>query len=108
MKYNATYRITILKRTDENDSDRAIYILSKLAQTGIPFRLEEYKDGFLQNAFTKACSLINNYHLGENVNIQILDLSDKIVYEEFENDIHFLGFEKALDLHEQLYGGQIQ
>lgn len=103
MDNQSTYRITILKRTDKNDSNKAIYVISRLAQTGIPFRVERYVEGFLQKAFTQVCSLINKYHVGENVSIEVEDISDKISFEQFQGDVESWGFEKAMYMYESVY-----
>ena len=103
-----TYRITILKRTNENDPDECISLLSRLEDN--QREIIDYGGRhtllklFLQTIFTKVCSIIRENHLGENVLIDILDLSDKIVYQEFLNDLDLLGLEKTLDFYEKTWG----
>ena len=107
-----TYRSTILKSTNENDHDECIYLLSRIEDSQREIIDFGWRHTFLkvalQTIFNKVCSIIRENHLGENVLIDILDLSDKIVYQEFLNDLDLMGLEKTLDLHEKLDGGQIQ
>ena len=103
-----TYRITILKRTNENDPDECISLLSRIEDN--QREIIDYVGRhtllklFLQTIFTKVCSIINENHVGENVLIDILDLSDKIVYQEFLNDLELMSLEKTLDFYEKTWG----
>tara|TARA_X000001388_G_C2167337_1_gene98469 strand:+ start:41 stop:385 length:345 start_codon:yes stop_codon:yes gene_type:complete len=107
MKNNLTYRITILERCSERDDD-CITLLSRLENN--QREIIDYGGRhtlmkiFLSNIFTKVCSIIKKNHVGENVVIEILDLSDKIVYQEFVNDLDWMGLEKTLDFYEKTWG----
>jgi hypothetical protein len=103
-----TYRITILKRTNENDPDECISLLSRIEDSQRQIIDFGWRHTFLkvalQTIFNKVCSIIRENHLGENVLIDILDLSDKIVYQEFLNDLDLMGLEKTLDFYEKTWG----
>ena len=99
---NTTYRITILER-DEYHRDRGVFVLSlDSKEKGQPCDYA-LRTNIFQTAFTKACSLISKYHIGENVSIEVVDLSDKISLDQFRGDVRSWGLKQAIYTYERIY-----